>query len=207
MNLKKLVVTVVAALTASMAFAQSPISEEELFQLETQQVLQPYFQEFSQRITSDKATDADKAILQVVDDQLYGPVKQLGAFLVELQKSEEDSISDEELDATLGPIVESLQLALGNLTDTIVQSLDYNKINEEGPATLKRTVSLLIGKGTLDLDTEINWVTLTPENINRGAVSVSGFMSALGYLTQSGKLTKEEKMLIVAVLFEGALIK
>ena len=205
MNLKKLVVTVVAALTATMAFAQSPISEEELFQLETQQVLQPYFQEFSQRITSDKATDADKAILQVVDDQVYGPVKQLGAFLVELQKSEEGSVSDEELDATLGPIEDSLQLALGNLTDTIVHSLDYNKINDEGPATLKRTVSLLVGMGTLDLDTEINWVTLTPENINKEAVSMAGFMSALGYLTQSGKLTEEEMMLIVAVLFEGAM--
>ena len=143
--------------------------------------------------------------MQVVDDQVYGPVKQFGAFLVELQKSEENSISDEELDATLGPIEESLQLALGNLTDTIVQSLDYNKINEEGPATLKRTVSLLVGMGTLDLDTEINWVTLTPENINKEAVSMSGFMSALGYLTQSGKLTEEEMMLIVAVLFEGAM--
>lgn len=201
MNLKKLVITVVAALTATMAFAQSPISEEQIIQTETQQAVGVFFQEFSQRITDKKTTASDKDIIQAMENHVADPLKRLGSFLVKIQNEEE--VSDEELEATLLPIENALEAGLNTLTETIIQSLDFNKINEAGPEQLQRTVALLIGMGQLDLDTKLNYIQLTPNNISQEIVKLSAFMTSLGYLTETGKLTEEEVSLISTVLMGG----
>jgi hypothetical protein len=200
--MKKLFVTLVALLTISTAFAEQALPEEELLQTETQQAMGAFFQDFSTRLTEKKTTDADKELIQIIDNNVATPLKHLGSFLVKLQA--EEIISDEELEATLGPIETSLQAGLDTLTESVIQVLDFNKINEEGPAQLKRSVSLLIGMGLLDVDATVDYIPLSADNINREIVSLSAFMTSLGYLAETGTLTEEEVILITSVLLSEA---
>lgn len=199
MNLKKIIVTVVAVLTAGTAFAQSQISREELIQMETQQTIGVFFQEFSQRVAEGNPTESDNLIIQTINEQVAVPVKQLGEFLVEFQNKTE--YTEQELEETFTPIEDSLQFGLSMLTDTVMQALDYDKLNEEGRVQLRQTEALWVLMGAIDADTHLTYIPLSDSNIDQGIIAQSAFTTTLGYLLQKKELTEEEVLMIISLFF------
>ena len=206
MNLKKIIVTVVAVLTAGTAFAQSPISREELIELETQRTIEVFFQEFSQRVAEGNPTESDNLIIQTIDEQVAVPVKQLGEFLVEFQNKTE--YTEQELEETFAPIEDSLQFGLSMLTDTVMQALDYDKLNEDGPAQLRQIEAVGVLTGAIDADTRLTYIPLSDSNIAQGIIAQYAFTTTLGYLLAKGELTEEQFLMIISLFFgeeEGAM--
>ena len=206
MNLKKIIVTVVAVLTAGTAFAQSPISREELIELETQRTIEVFFQEFSQRVAEGNPTESDNLIIQTIDEQVAVPVKQLGEFLVEFQNKTE--YTEQELEETFAPIEDSLQFGLSMLTDTVMQALDYDKLNEDGPAQLRQIEAVGVLTGAIDADTRLTYIPLSDSNIAQGIIAQYAFTTTLGYLLEKGELTEEQFLMIISLFFgeeEGAM--
>ena len=206
MNLKKIIFTVVAVLTAGTAFAQSPISREELIELETQRTIEVFFQEFSQRVAEGNPTESDNLIIQTIDEQVAVPVKQLGEFLVEFQNKTE--YTEQELEETFAPIEDSLQFGLSMLTDTVMQALDYDKLNEDGPAQLRQIEAVGVLTGAIDADTRLTYIPLSDSNIAQGIIAQYAFTTTLGYLLEKGELTEEQFLMIISLFFgeeEGAM--
>ncbi len=199
MNLKKIIVTVVAVLTAGTAFAQSPISREELIQLETERTIEVFFQEFSQRVAEGNPTESDNLIIQTIDEQVAVPVKQLGEFLVEFQNKTE--YTEQELEETFAPIEDSLQFGLSMLTDTVMQALDYDKLNEDGRVLLRQIEAVGVLTGAIDADTRLTYIPLSDSNIAQGIIAQYAFTTTLGYLLAKGELTEEQFLMIISLFF------